>query len=801
MTRFLCFLLFLLPVFGSVSAQQIDSLLEIQRKADPQEKIYVQFDKNYYNPGETIWFKAYLFSGIEPSVQSKNFYAELLDENGHVLNQFAGPINFSGAAGSFDLDTAFTNPAVYFRAYTTAMLNSDTSFFFTKAIRVLTNTASVAKKVTPTLPPTLALLPEGGDLVTGLPATVAFAATNAQGLPVVVNGSVVDNTGTKVAELVTLHDGMGRFDLTPLEGKTYTAQWKTNDGKAYSTVLPIAKTQGVNLKLTDREGGKRFLLNRSQQAADNLKRLHVIGFMNQRLVFKADVDMTAKEAAAGLFPTKELPSGILQITVFDSGYKPVAERITFVNNHDYEFDGDVFLSQKNLTRRGLNRLEIIMTDTLPANLSLSVTDADLNESNRMEDNIISRLLLTGELRGKLIDPYYYFYSNNDSAAVYLDLVMLTHGWRRYNWDKVMAGKVAMPKWKESNYLSLSGQVAGMQPGSYSPDLQLVGFLQTADSAKSFISLPVDRKGNVFADGLIFYDKAKLFFNFNKKSLSFDKSMLLLDNGLYKSFKRALLDSLIRLNLQDVSAATLASNQANSKLAQQAIRQLARTSMLENITVKARAKTAKDKMEEKYVSGLFSGDARSFDLVNDAMAGGYIDIFQYLQGKVAGLQINGSGSGTSLSWRGGTPVLYLNEMQTDINMISSTPVSDIAYIKIFRPGESIVSGSGGGVIAIYTRKGGDAAPSADAKGLSAVQMTGYSALKEFYSPDYATPSERDALDDVRSTLYWNPAIYLDKNRRHLRLQFYNNDVTKRFRLVMEGLNTEGKLIHLEKTISQ
>ena len=54
--------------------------------------------------------------------------------------------------------------------------------------------------------------------------------------------------------------------------------------------------------------------------------------------------------------------------------------------------------------------------------------------------------------------------------------------------------------------------------------------------------------------------------------------------------------------------------------------------------------------------------------------------------------------------------------------------------------------------------------------------------------------------MRSTLYWNPSIYLDKDRRRLRLQFYNNDITKRFRIVMEGINADGKLIHVEKEIS-
>ena len=135
------------------------------------------------------------------------------------------------------------------------------------------------------------------------------------------------------------------------------------------------------------------------------------------------------------------------------------------------------------------------------------------------------------------------------------------------------------------------------------------------------------------------------------------------------------------------------------------------------------------------------------------------------------------------------------------MISSTPVSDIAYIKIFRPGESIVSGGGNGVIAIYTRRGGDVQPDPNAKGLSYVQLMGYSPVKQFYSPDYATVTERHSYDDVRSTLYWNPSIFLDKGRRRLRIKFYNNDITKRFRLVMEGLNAYGRLIHVEKEISE
>ncbi|HEV7331456.1 MAG TPA: hypothetical protein VGN63_10500 [Flavisolibacter sp.] len=797
--KFLVFACIFLLVQSAI-AQKLDSLFEIQWKADPQEKVSVHFDKSHYNPGETIWFKAYLFTGNQPSVDSKNFYAELVDEQGNVLQQKTAPIAFASANSHFDIDSNFTKTAVFFRGYTVSMLNSDTSFMYTKPIRIIQSKMAVGKTPAAQAPPTLRFLPEGGNWIVNLPSNLAFIATDDQELPVDITGTINDNTGAKVASFSSIHNGMGTIELTPQEGRTYTATWKTENGKSYTTALPVALKEGISLKIQNQGTNKRFFIHRSANIGEAAHQVHIVAYMNQQLMFKADADMSTKTSITGVFPTQVLPSGILQITVFDQNYKPLAERISFVNNRSFEFDGDAFFSQKNFERRGLNRVEVIISDTVPANLSLAIVDADLNERPFMSDNIVSRFLLTGDLRGKIVRPYYYFYSNNDSAAIHLDLVMLTHGWRRYNWEAFFAGKTTPPRWKESNYLSIEGKIAGLPPGSYRQGLELTGVLQAADSSRMILSLPVDRNGNVSTDGLIFFDQAKLFFNFNTKSLAFDKSMLLVNNGLYKSYRNVRLDSLLRKSLPPVPEEMVAGNNSVRSKLLAASRQMASKGVLENITITARTKTAKEKMEEKYVSGLFSGDGYSFDLVNDPLSTTYQSIFQYLQGRVAGLQITGGGATPSLMWRGGTPVLYLNEMRADPSLIASTPVSDIAYIKILRPGSSIVSGGGGGVISIYTRKGGDSQPDPNTKGLSFVQMTGYSPVKEFYSPDYATYSPRDAYDDVRSTLYWNPSIYLDKNRRRMRLQFYNNDITKRFLLVMEGINAEGKVIHVEKEIS-
>ena len=204
------------------------------------------------------------------------------------------------------------------------------------------------------------------------------------------------------------------------------------------------------------------------------------------------------------------------------------------------------------------------------------------------------------------------------------------------------------------------------------------------------------------------------------------------------------------------------------------------------------------MDEKYTSGLFSGgDAYQFDMLNDPFALSATNIFQYLQGKVAGLQITQNGGNVSMSWRGGAPALFLDEMRTDVDMINNVNVKDVAYIKVIRPPFVGAAGGGGnGAIAIYTRRGGYIKPE-PGKGLSNNRIEGYTAIREFYSPNYSSFNPKNEERDVRTTLYWNPSVTLNPQQRTVVLTFYNNDISKAFRVIIEGMTRDGKLAHMEQ----
>ena len=228
----------------------------------------------------------------------------------------------------------------------------------------------------------------------------------------------------------------------------------------------------------------------------------------------------------------------------------------------------------------------------------------------------------------------------------------------------------------------------------------------------------------------------------------------------------------------------------------------RGKVLATVKIKSQIKSKVELLNDKYTSGLFKNEnARKFDLLNDPLASSYTDIVSYLEGKVGGLSFDHmTGKFMWMRNRGGenVPTLYLDEMATTYDMISSLPVANVAYIKVFRPGFVGGAGSGtGGAIVIYTRMGADDQP-IGAKGLDNSVVTGYTAIREFYSPDYDSSSDNDKKD-LRTTMYWNPSVITTPDQNKVRLSFFNNDVSHSFRMVIEGMNKEGQLTHIEKEI--
>jgi hypothetical protein len=133
----------------------------------------------------------------------------------------------------------------------------------------------------------------------------------------------------------------------------------------------------------------------------------------------------------------------------------------------------------------------------------------------------------------------------------------------------------------------------------------------------------------------------------------------------------------------------------------------RGTLLPAVVVKSTVKTPAEQFNEKYVSSLFkSGDERVLSIMDDPSAVAFPNLFSYLQGRVAGLQIRGGINGSVAWWRGSRVTFFLDEVRVSAQVVASIPMTDIAIVKAYSP-PFIGAPGGRGAIAIYTRRGGEA----------------------------------------------------------------------------------------------
>ncbi|MDB5192399.1 MAG: hypothetical protein JWQ96_1962, partial [Segetibacter sp.] len=134
----------------------------------------------------------------------------------------------------------------------------------------------------------------------------------------------------------------------------------------------------------------------------------------------------------------------------------------------------------------------------------------------------------------------------------------------------------------------------------------------------------------------------------------------------------------------------------------------RGSILPAVLVRTTVKSAAQQFNEEHVNGLFqAADERLISIMTDPSAISAPNIFSYLQGRVAGLQIAQTGfNGGVVRWRGSRVTFFLDEVRVSAQHIANIPMTDIAIVKAFPPPFFGAPGGGGG-IAIYTRRGNEA----------------------------------------------------------------------------------------------
>jgi hypothetical protein len=182
---------------------------------------------------------------------------------------------------------------------------------------------------------------------------------------------------------------------------------------------------------------------------------------------------------------------------------------------------------------------------------------------------------------------------------------------------------------------------------------------------------------------------------------------------------------------------------------------------------------------------------------------YGSIFEMMMGRLPGVRIKPDMMNPVVTIRGQgsvngiQPLFLLDNVQVDIQVINTINPRDVDTIEAFTDGASNAifgSAGAGGVIAVYTKQGGNRY--SPEEGVLHTKYPGYSTAREFYMPKY--DEEKSSKPDYRTTLYWNPLISWNGNEAEI--EFFNNDVSDKFRVVVQGIDQFGRLSYAEKVIN-
>ncbi|HTR51900.1 MAG TPA: MG2 domain-containing protein [Kofleriaceae bacterium] len=286
----------------------------------------------------------------------------------------------------------------------------------------------------------LAAFPEGGDLVAGVPGRVYFMAKTPLGKPADIEGRVIDDRGTEVATFMSVHDGMGRFELRPEAGRSYHLEITKPAGIVTKADVPVAKADGCVLRAVDQ--GARDTL-RIAAICKKAQRVQIEATLRENWLAGGAFDVAAGKQALVELPVERTAQGAVRLTLFDAKDRPLAERLVY---HGMGTSMKVTMTsdRKTYSPRDPVHLHVHATDPYghPVKASVAVAVVDdtvLSYADDKAAKILAHTYLEPELGATATDPIEepnFYFSDKPEAKAAMDALLATRGYRKLEWRKL-----------------------------------------------------------------------------------------------------------------------------------------------------------------------------------------------------------------------------------------------------------------------------------------------------------------------------------------------------------------------------
>lgn len=692
----------------------------------PNLKMKLDFEKKAFGAGDEVIAKLNLNTNENKplsnysiryvsSIDGVKFVekAETTDENGEKFIHFKLPANLTSNDG-------LLNVMIDYNGSTESI---------SRSIPIVLN------KIT------LELFPEGGDLVTGLEGNVAFRALNEFGKPADIEGVLLTEKGSQVASFSSYHMGMGAFAFSPQPNEKYHVKITKPEGIKTSYPVPAALPEGYVMNLDTRKKGEVAV----NIGATKSEELSLVAQVRGKVYYSTIINAN-KGKNKIIFPTAAFPVGVAQVTLFDSKGTPRAERLAFVNK-----DKQMNISITTSKEKYLPREKVVMTINvkdergvpMPANLSMAVVnDQLLSFADDKQGNIVSQLLLQEDLKGKVEEPAFYFDKKEEKADLALDYLLMTSGWRRFTWEKVMSDQLPYVAYQGERAV-LSGTVLDAYTGKPVPNAKLqinsgVEYQSDENGKFTFTRLDLSKPTVLTYGGENYNSQSQTIYNYAQ-----DQTYYLYPET--PAYNYSWSTGAAMEDVQVISATPTAVCSGSASVVN-----------VQNMSAGKADRWKGDGMgKDKMVVEKPSRPA--------------------MKQNVPAMAPDDDGRADNKKQGGGMDVMKKEEAEK----------------------KPVVAEQNHLIAKELDNRSGFFRANADTAIAFVPQATNvYYRKREFAAPVYNTKENVETRTDFRNTIYWNPNVAVDNTGRKV-VEFYASDDITSFRTTVEGLGTNGSIGRTEK----
>ncbi|WP_422373667.1 hypothetical protein [Flagellimonas sp.] len=776
-----------LPLFGqnlSVTGKIKPAFQEYF--GNPRVSIFLHMNKSTYVRGEHIWFKGYMYNRVkaEPFKEAVNVYVGIYDKDGNQKEKHLVLSKEGQLQGQIAIDSSFVDGQYYIKASTSWMKDLKEDDSFVQQFMVL-NSELVLENNNPSEDYDIQFFPESGHWVSNVQSVLGIKMLDENGnAGANMVGIIRNHIGEEIVRFRTNRLGFAKVIMTPSASERYWATVSNPNGKEWRVPLPAIDSLGLVLSTRNISEDRILVL-----VGTNAETKREIGSKPYSILIHRDgllksLDVVFKENqlyASHILDKRELHSGMNILTLIDNRGVPIAERLFFNDKQIKSLSLDA-----NVQKVDKDSMEVVLTGfekRTTSFASISVLPVGTKAYN-FNSNILSSFLLKPYVRGYIEEADQYFTDFSKRAMEDLDMLLLTQGWSKYDWDNIFNE----PPQKKIQYragIDVFGSINSKVPKS--TDLLVYAGNQSEPTV-----IPLSEQSEAFSLDNYFVEQGeelRLTLLNKRGELSMPNLFLRLDTGQstdriyelepFRGIENdVLVDGLGEVELQ------------NFVLPEQNTISLEEVVVSENRAIKRITTPFVSEGNLKVVTEETEG---LYPRLLDIIRSSGFNVWEVPNAGYDRIRIT-TKRVLSFSLVQPSPILYIDDVRyPDFDILLDFPTTRVKSYYIDRTG-AMEAGGAGGVIRVYTRKEGDVGAghsdkfTPDERFFTHRVSNGFMPAKQYYTPKYNNLSSESLR--YFGSIGWFPNPTINKNGTcTLKIPDYGYE---EIFLFVEGMDENGRM---------